>query len=332
MVHSFAYLKAKTMRESTNIKTQAMLAVVTRPRETERLVLQKVPVPNATPDQALIKVAAFSLNQGETRTALDTTDRYIPGWDFAGVVEQAAADGSTPKKGTRVFGYVPRGSWAEYLVAPAGLMAEIPENVSYAQAAAIPVAGITAMGCLDASGEIVDRRLLITGASGGVGRFACQLAWLAGAKIFAVSRRPELFQQLQQDGIKVTEIFANMTDAKLAGSYDLVWDAVGGESLATALTMLSPKGICVNYGNSSRRPTTFDVRASGWPFHSIRCIWLGREPICNSTPILNRLITLVEQARLRTPIDTVLPWTSVAQAAQMLLKQQINGKVVLEIM
>lgn len=319
------------MQQSTKTQRRVMSAVVTKPGEAEGFVLRKIPVPDAAPNQALVKVAAFSLNQGETRTALAATDSYTPGWDFAGVVERAAADGSTPEKGTRVFGYVARGSWAEYLVAPAGLMAEIPEGVSYAQAAALPIAGITAMGCLDASGEIVDRRILITGASGGVGRFACQVAWLAGAKIFAVSRRPALLGQLQLDGVKAEDIFTNMAEARLAGSYDVVWDSVGGESLAMALTMLSPNGICVNYGNSSRQPTTFDVRSSGWPFHGVRCIWLGREPIGNSTRILNGLIEMVKQDKLRTPIDTILPWTRVGHATQMLLQQQVHGKIVLEV-
>jgi NADPH2:quinone reductase len=303
------------MQEPTKTKKGYMRAVVTAPENTERLVLRNVPIPIPAPNQALIMVSAFSLNQGETRTALDATDNYTPGWDFAGIVEQAAADGSTPKEGTRVFGYIARGSWVEYLVASGGLMAEIPEDISYADAATIPIAGLTAMGCLDASGVLFDRSILITGASGGVGRFACQLAALAGAKVFAVSRRPELSQQLQHDGVKTAGIFTSVAEAKLAGTYDLIWDSVGGESLATALTTLSKNGICVNYGNSSRQPTTFDVRTPGWPFHDIQCIWVGREPIHNSTPILNRLAELVKQGRLHTPVDTLLPWTSVAEAA-----------------
>ena len=210
-------------------------------------------------------------------------------------------------------------------------MAEIPEGISDAQAATLPIAGLTAMGCLDASGVLSNRNILITGASGGVGRFACQLAALAGAKVFAVSRRPELLQQLQEDGVDSSGIFISVADAKLAGSYDLVWDSVGGESLSTALTALSRNGTCVNYGNSSRQPTSFDVRTQGWPFHEIKCIWLGREPILNSTPILNRLAELVKQNKLRTPIDTILPWSRLAEAAEKLLQQQVNGKIVLEI-
>lgn len=320
------------MQESTLPPKANMRAVVTEPQSTRRFALREVSVPIPAPNQALIKVKAFSLNQGETRTALDATKSYTPGWDFAGIVERAAADGSTPKEGTRVFGYIARGSWAEYLVAPGGLIAEIPESVTDAQAATIPIAGLTAMGCLDASGALFDRRVLLTGASGGVGRFACQLAALAGAKVFAVSRRSELPQQLRQDGVEAAGIFTSIAEAKLAGTYDLVWDSVGGESLAIALTLLSRNGICVNYGNSSRQPTTFEVRTAGWPFHGIQCIWLGREPIQNSTLILNHLAELVVQGRLHTSVDTLLPWTSVAEAAERLVQQKVNGKIVLEVL
>ncbi|MCW3083140.1 MAG: hypothetical protein JWP12_506 [Bacteroidetes bacterium] len=319
------------MKELTKREQRYMRAVVTQPHTTPHLALSEVPMPIPSPTEALIKVKAFSLNQGETRTALDATDRYVPGWDFAGVIEKASADGSTPKEGTRVFGYVARGSWSEYLVAPTGLMAEIPEGVSNAQATTLPIAGFTALACLDASGGLLDRRILITGASGGVGRFACQLAALSGAKVFAVSRRPTILQQLQKDGVTPFGIFASVAEAKLAGTYDVIWDSVGGDSLAIALTTLSKNGLCINYGNSSRLPTTFDVRTPGWPFCSIQCIWLGREPILNSTPFFKRLVSLVQQDKIHAPIDTVLPWTSVADATQRLIQQGVNGKIVLEV-
>jgi NADPH:quinone reductase-like Zn-dependent oxidoreductase len=274
---------------------------------------------------------AFSLNQGETRTALAATSSYIPGWDFAGVVVKAAADGSTPKEGTRVFGYVAQGSWAGYLVASGGLMAEIPEEVTDAQAACLPIAGITALACLDASGSIQNRRVLITGAAGGVGRFACQLAGLAGAEVFAVSRRPELVRQLEEEGTKTASVYNSVQEAKAAGEYDVIWDSIGGDTLATALAALARNGICVNFGNSSRQPTTINVRGAGWPFHGIRCVWLGREPISNSTPMLDRLAQMVKDRQLLIPIDSELSWTGITDAIERLVQQRVNGKIVLHV-
>jgi len=308
-----------------------MRAVFTEPNNNPRLKLHETALPNPLPSQALIKVEAFSLNQGETRTALTAVDSYIPGWDFAGVVEKAAADGSTPKEGVRVFGFVAQGSWAEYVVAPGGQMAEIPEGVSNAHAASLPVAGTTALICLEAAGILLGRRVLITGAAGGVGRFVCQLAAMAGAKVFVISRRPNLSQWLLADGVEPAGVFTTMMGAKAAGEYDVILDSIGGDTLGTTLTALALDGICINFGNSARQPTTFNVRDSGWTFHRKQCIWLGREVPSNCSSIFANLIGMVKQRRLHTPIDTELPWTSVSEATERLIQQRVDGKIVLNI-
>lgn len=308
-----------------------MQALFTNPNGDPRLILRETPAPAPQPNQALIRVEAFSLNQGETRTAFDATTSYIPGWDFAGVVEKAAADGSTPNAGARIFGFVTQGSWAEYIVAPGGQMAEIPEPVSYAQAASIPVAGATAITCLEVIGDLPGRRVLITGAAGGVGRLVCQLVADAGAEVFVISRRPDLLQRLQGDGIAPAGVFRTMTDAKAAGEYDVILDSVGGDTLGTGLTALAPGGICVNYGNSSRQPTLINVRAAGWSFQRRRCIWLGRELPTDCPAVFANLIGLVKQGRLRTSIDAELPWTRATEAAERLLQQRVDGKIVLSV-
>lgn len=309
-----------------------MRAVFTVPGSTPGLVLRETAIPTPAADQALIKVTAISLNQGETRTALAATESYIPGWDFAGVIERAAGDGSTPGEGIRVFGFVARGAWAQYLTAPGWLMAEIPAGVSDAQAASLPIAGGTALTAMEITGPVAGRRVLITGAAGGVGRFACQFAALSDAKVFAISRRPALARQLRENGVEPAGVFAGIAEAKAAGAYDVILDSVGGDTLATALTALAPNGICVNYGNSSRQPTTFDVRSASWPFHGIKCIWMGRDALAsNYTPIFERLIGLVQQGRLHAPIDVELPWTSVAEAAERLIQRRVDGKIILKV-
>ncbi|OQP57161.1 hypothetical protein A3860_11395 [Niastella vici] len=305
-----------------------MNAIFTDP-DTQGFTFRKTAIPVPTPGQALIKVNTFSLNQGETRTAMAATTSYIPGWDFAGVIVKAAADGSTPATGTRVFGYVAQASWAGYLVAAGVQIAAIPESISDAQAACLPIAGLTALACLDASGDCKGRRLLITGAAGGVGRFACQLAARAGATVTAISRRSDLASQLEEDGIKPVPVFTSVEAAKEAGEYDIIWDSIGGNTLATALSALSRNGLCINFGNSAREATSFNVRAAGWPFHGIRCIWLGREPVFPSTPLLDRLANMVQQGELRTTIDSEMSWTKINEAAGRLVQQQVNGKIVL---
>jgi NADPH:quinone reductase-like Zn-dependent oxidoreductase len=319
------------MDQQTGKVIKEMRAVFTNPESSSRLILQNTPVPAPLSNQALVKVNTFSLNQGETRTALAASTSYIPGWDFAGVIERPASDGSSPKKGARVFGYAPGGSWAEYLAIAGGLMAETPAEISDSVAACLPIAGVTALACMEATGNMFNRRILITGAAGGVGIFACQLAFGAGAKVFAVSRRQRLAGHLLEKKVSLSGVFGTIEEACAAGNYDIIWDSIGGNTLATAITALARNGCCINYGNSSREPTTINVRNSQWPFHAIRCIWLGREPEYNSTPILQRLAELVKSELIHPYIDVELPWTNVIEATEKLVKREVDGKIVLKV-
>src|SRR5207302_7521683 len=112
-----------------------------------------------------------------------------PGWDLAGIVENEAADGSGPRTGSRVVGMLNPGAWAEVVAVPTSILAEIPESVSFAQAATLPVAGLTALWALEHGGLLLDRLVLITGASGGVGHFACQITRKAGAPYIGDDRQ-----------------------------------------------------------------------------------------------------------------------------------------------
>src|SRR5476651_1797317 len=105
-----------------------------------RLRLAQVAPPEPKPGEALVKVAAISLNRGEVKTAMTAAAGWRPGWDFAGTVVEAAADGSGPPAGTRVVGFAPVGAWAEYLAASQFAMAPITDAVSFEAAATLPVA------------------------------------------------------------------------------------------------------------------------------------------------------------------------------------------------
>jgi hypothetical protein len=119
--------------------------------------------------------------------------------------------------GTKVFGFVAQGAWAEFVKVRSGQIVEIPPEFTVRQASALPAAGVTAMVCLEKAGPLLGRRVLITGAAGGVGRFACQLAALSGASVFAVSRRNTLRDQLAEDGGAPAAIFPSAADARAAG-------------------------------------------------------------------------------------------------------------------
>jgi NADPH:quinone reductase len=309
-----------------------MRAIVTNPGADPRFIITECPVPVPTSSQALIRVTAFSLNQGEVRTALAATTGYTPGWDFAGVIVKAASNGNSPKEGTRVFGFVQQGAWAEYIVAAGAQMAAIPADVSDAQAASLPVAAGTAVTCIEAAGPLQNRQVLITGTAGGVGRILCQLAHMAGAKVFAVSRRPNLQQQLTADGVITQAVFTTIEEAKTTGKYDVVFDSIGGNVVALALSTLTASGVCINFGNSSRQPTTFNIRSAEWPFYRKQLIFLGPEVPADCTAVFTHIAKLVKEKRLHTSVDKELHWTSIAEAAELLVQQKVNGKIVLKVL
>src|SRR3984885_3282051 len=172
------------------VMPQTIRAIVVDPAAPGRLAIKPVELRDPDRDEVAVRVTAISLNRGETRRAGQQAEPgWGPGWDFAGVVEREAADGSGPKAGTRVVGLLPGGAWAERVNCRSHAVAALPDTVSDAQAATLPVAGLTALHALRQGGLLLGRKVLVDGATGGVGHLACQLAHAAGALVWGHVRR-----------------------------------------------------------------------------------------------------------------------------------------------
>ncbi len=290
--------------------------------------LAEAPDAQAGPSEALIEVRAVSLNRGEVRRLPARTEGTIPGWDVAGVVRRAGADG--PREGERVVGLAGEGGWAELAAVPTDRVAALPDDVSFEAASTLPVAGLTALRALEVGGPLLGRRVLVTGAAGGVGRFAIQLAHRAGAHVTGVVRNAERGQGLRELGADelITEL------APDGDPFDLLLESVGGASLAAALTRVGPGGTVVAFGASSPEPTTFDVsrfyNRGGPRLYGLR-VFDELARLRSGVRDLAFLVAELAAGRLDPQIDLVTSWREADTALSALMDRRIAGKAVLTI-
>ena len=311
-----------------------MRAVVVEVGSPNRLVLREVEEASPAPSEALIRVAAVSLNRGEVRRAAATSqDGFRPGWDVAGTVKRAAEDGSGPPEGTRVVGLLEAGAWAELAAVPTRSLAALPEGVSFAQAATLPVAGLTALYALEKGGGLLEKNVLITGASGGVGLFACRLARMAGAHVVGLIRSADREALVREAGAHAVVAGNDASAAREHGPYDLVLESVGGEVLAGTLAMLATGGTCVSLGVSAGAESTFDVRSfyftGGATLYGFFIFYevLARP----ASEGLVRLLHLVTEGTLQPHIELEVPWEEIGDVAGRLVDRDYAGKAVLHV-
>jgi NADPH:quinone reductase-like Zn-dependent oxidoreductase len=290
--------------------------------------LTEVPDPEPLPSEALVEVRAFSLNRGEVKQLPQREPGKVNGWDVAGVVVRAAADGSGPSEGTRVVGVLKLGAWAQRVAVPTEHLGVLPDEVSFEDAAALPVAGLTAFYALDVIGFMVGRRIAVTGASGGVGRFAIQLARDAGAHITAIARRQEGLAELGAH-----EVLGELEPE--GPPFEGVVEGVGGAVLGAAIQRVGGGGTVVSFASTLDEPVSYPARSLFAQSPRARLYGLfcfdelehrrtgGRD--------LERLARLVAAGRLDTQIDLRASWRDFEEAFAALLDRRVAGKAVLTV-
>jgi NADPH:quinone reductase-like Zn-dependent oxidoreductase len=305
----------------------AVRAVVADPDVPGGLRLAEVDAPQPSPGQVVVEAHHVSLNRGDLNDV--RTGRVPPGGvvgsDVAGVVIRAASEGEGPPVGARVVAFTP-GAFARRVAVNVDDLAEVPDDVDLAEAAALPVAGVAAIQALRSAGletPVKGARVLVTGASGGVGRFAVQLAAYGGAHVIAVVGNSERTADLIRAGAE--QVLADV--AEVDEPLDIVLDTVGGPQLVAAWSRLASGGSVQCIGWASGEPAVFPAYSMVGPAKVLSSFAITA-PV---GPDLANLVRLVEEGRLRVDVGWRGPVSRIGEAAQAMGQRRLRGKAVLDL-
>ena len=304
------------------------------PPETARVV--EIAAPDPGPGQLLVRVRATSVNpidwkmvSGRYRPLMRASFPLIPGFDLAGDVVALGPGVSGWEVGDRAFARLPgrvQGACAELVRVDLAVAAQIPDDLDYEHAAAIPLAGMTALQGLRDQGELpmegATQRVLVVGASGGVGHYAVQIAAAAGAEVIGVcsGRNAELVRSL---GAADVIDYTIEDGVGRCGPYDLVYDCVGSLSYWAFRPHIAPGGIYAT--PIPMQPGTLLALLSSWAIPGPPCRGVR---VVSNTSDLSFLASLAERGDLRSVIAATFPFEELAAAQAMSAGGRAAGKII----
>lgn len=295
----------------------------------EVLKLVRIEPPKPGPGEAIVKVAAASVNpidwkvrSGMLQNAFPTTFPATTGRDGAGSVIAAAADVDPSLIGCTVCFMAPRGvgTWASQVAIPAALLVKVPTRLPVEQAAALPLAGVSAwIGLVDTAQVAAGMRVLVHAAAGGVGHLAVQIARERGAHVIATCSAANAdFVR----GLGVSDVVAYDREPfeQRVRDVDVVFDVIGGDVHARSYKVLRPGGVMACLAAA---PYEDQGRAYGVEVRMAR--------VMPSAAALSSLVELATTGRLKTFVDRVLPLAEFAQAQAHSQRGHARGKTVIRL-
>lgn len=298
----------------------------------KNIKIETVEIPEVEEGEVLIKIKAAGVNpvdaiiqSGAYKEKMPHSLPIIPGWDLAGTVEKCGFASRRFEKGDAVYAYARRpeikwGTFAEYIVIPECYLTRKPQTLCWEDSAAIPLAGLTAYQALFSSGNLNNgERLLIIGASGGVGSFAIQLAKNKEAEVMGVASK-ENHDYMKELGAKYTIDYKNTDIGKAVKEHyesgvDLIFDCNGGESLKQAVKALKPGGKVVS------------IKSMGEELDdAIDFEFVFVEPHSSQ---LNHLREMADNGTLKVNVTKTYSLDETAEALKQISTLHTTGKVVI---
>jgi 2-desacetyl-2-hydroxyethyl bacteriochlorophyllide A dehydrogenase len=292
------------------------------------LKIEQVQRPQPNDDEVLVRVIASSVNPADPLTLsgkyakeFGTNLPLIPGYDVAGVVEQAGANVTRLKVGDAVYGYPTfGGGWADYVTVKEWEVAAKPKSLNFVETAAVPMGALTAWQALvDVAKLQPGQTVLVHGGSGGVGSFAVQIAKARGVRVIATAStaNQDLLKQL---GVDVVVDYTKTKFEDVAKDVDAVLDPVGKDTLARSYGVVRKGGIVMSL---VARPDPAELQK-----HGIRGAGIS---VHADTDDLIEIAQLIDAGKIRPIITEVLPLTDAVKAQQQAATHHTRGKVVLRI-
>lgn len=317
----------------------------------ELLEIQETQNPVLLDDGFLITVKACGVNFADIMMRMGLYPEapkrpFTPGYEFSGIITQKGAKAAGFEVGDRVFGMVAFGAQSSQLSVLANQIRKLPDHLSFAEGAAIPVTFLTAWVCLHEMARVrPGDRVLIQGAAGGVGLAAVQMAKLAGAVVTGQVGSAEKFEIVRTFGADTATTYEDFC----SGPFEIILDSQSGASVAKNMAHLAPLGRVIAFGVSSAAEGSSRslLTLAKWFLNTPRfspiqlamknagIFGLNMLPLQHSPELMSRafdgVYALFDQKKLRVHVHATFALTEVAKAHQLLQSRKTSGKIVLQL-